>query len=304
MKPVPKKRKKQLDPATIVLVRQILVGLFVFACVASLIALVYHGTRADLVTLKTVSVEGGVTISHDEVRRRVEDVLEGAYLKLVPRRFAYMYPDEAVLKEVQAVPRIKDVVIERRSGTELFVSFAEYLPDALLCVVTEGESVPEDIPEKEQCYFVDETGYVFALAPALKGESVVRYYLSDGKVEPQSYAFPTEDYLVTKEFIAALSTIGWYVEKVEVTSARDAFYTLTRGGELKTTITSGFNEPFENLKTILASEEFSGLKTAPFQYLDLRFGTRVFVNEEPLPVAGEGASSTATSTDEGLMEGE
>jgi hypothetical protein len=51
---------------------------------------------------------------------------------------------------------------------------------------------------------------------------------------------------------------------------------------------------FQNLKTILASEEFAHIAPGEFQYIDLRFGDKVFVRE-----ANMDTSTTSSSTQGG-----
>ena len=55
----------------------------------------------------------------------------------------------------------------------------------------------------------------------------------------------------------------------------------------------------DNLLTLVGSEEFSHLAPGNFQYLDLRFNTRVFVNEE-LP--NDTSTPTSTSTADSEVE--
>jgi hypothetical protein len=55
-------------------------------------------------------------------------------------------------------------------------------------------------------------------------------------------------------------------------------------------------ETLSNLETILASGTFTHLKPGNFQYVDLRFGSKVFVNEAPV------ASSTPETTDTEILE--
>jgi hypothetical protein len=277
------KKKKYLDPATVLLVKQILLGLFVFAVVGTLITIVFYVTRISSLTIKTIQVDGGITISEDLVRYKVEEKLVGAYLRLIPRRFAYFYPEQEILASVSTVERIKDVRVERISNQEIKISFNEYLPDSLWC----------SLGSDKKCYFFDENGFSFALAPTLSGESMVRYYSSENVAELGKIPFSESDYATTKEFIRLLSGIGWYITKVEINSARDVFYTLSQGSELKATLNEEVSKTFSNLETILGSKEFGHLKPGNFQYVDLRFGTRVFVNEELLSSL---SITTATTT--------
>ena len=126
---------------------------------------------------------------------------------------------------------------------------------------------------------------------------MVRYYTLERDIELKVQPFLPIDYESTKDFTGLLRDIGWYVTKIEINSARDAFYTMAGGGELRTSLAEAV-VPFENLQAILQSEEFSHIKPGAFQYIDLRFGSRVFVNEE-MPQL-ENASSTATTTEEVL----
>ena len=281
-----KKRKKYLDPATLQLIRQVALGVGIFACIAIVISIVWYGTRLESFTVSTITAEGGVTIDAQEVKSAVETELAGTYLGLVPKRFAFFYPEEKVLARVAQVERIKDVNVERVSNTEVAVTYDEYIPDTLWC----------SLKEEDKCLFLDEDGYAFAPAPVLRGESVVRYHTLERDIEQKAQPFLPIDYATTKEFTKLLRDIDWYVTKIEVSSTRDAFYTIAGGGELRTTLTEAAATPFDNLAAILGSEEFGDIVPGKFQYIDLRFGSRVFVNEE-LAVT-EVATSTATSTDE------
>lgn len=281
---IPRHRTKTyFNPETVLLLRQVGLGFLVLTAVGLVLTAVWYLTRISALTITTIEVTGGITIDADGVRGRVENELQGAYLRLIPRRFAYFYPHEKILAAIEQVDRIKDVALVRVSGTTLKVSYAEYVPDTLWCRLT----------NHADCYFLDGTGYAFAVAPSLHGESVVRYYDSEKELVLKSRPFTEDDYKATKVFTDQMATIGWYVSQVEINSARDVFYTLAAGGEIKATLTDNQLKPFENLQTILKSEEFMHLKPGNFKYLDLRFGTRVFVNEEWEEVV---ATSTATST--------
>jgi hypothetical protein len=288
MNPRTQKRKKYLDPATVNLIKQIVWGLLVFFVVGLFLSIIWFGSRIDALTISTIETEGGITINEQEVKARAEAGLEGTYLRLIPKRFAYVYPKDDILARVLEVARIKDVVVERVSGTTIRITYDEYIPDTLWC----------GFSDEDRCLFLDEKGFAFATAPVLQGESVVRYFATERELEKGAVPFLDVDYQTSKTFTESLSSIGWFVKKIEINSARDVFYTLAGGGEIKATLADEALRPFDNLQTILNSEEFSHLKPGNFQYLDLRFGTRVFVNEVLL--TDDVATSTATTTEDAL----
>jgi hypothetical protein len=277
--------KTYLEPGTVLLIKQIALGLLAFLVFGAFVALVWYGTRIKSFTIDNINISGGVTISHDEVKKIVEDNLSGTYLGIVPKRFAYFYPEVIIKDNISKVPRIKDVEVVRVSGTEIKVSFGEFNPQTLWC----------DKEDLSNCLFLDEYGFAFAQAPRLHGESMLRFVSPLLPLAAGTTPFIESDYKSVLEMVELLERIGWYVSRVEINPSRDVFYSLIDGGELRATLGDNPTEPFENIKAILGSKEFSHLRPGNFQYLDLRFGSRVFVNEEL--ISGT-ASSTATTTEE------
>jgi hypothetical protein len=298
MNPRQRKKPKYLDPGIINIIKQIFFGVLVFSVVALIITAIWYATRVTAFTISKVTVEGGVTINKDFVKKTAEEQLEGTYMKLVPKRFAFTYPEENIFDSVIQVERIRDVQVQRVSGTEIRVTFDEFLPDSLWC----------SLNEQTNCLFLDDLGFAFAKAPSLTGESMVRYLTTEQEVEIGTTPLTLEDYNATKGFADSLAGLDWYITKVEVNSTRDVFYTLAGGGEIKATLTESIQKPISNLETILGSKEFSHLKPGNFRYLDLRFGSRVFVNEEmeeiKEEVESEEIEEVATSTPEVVIEEE
>lgn len=290
MKPRSGKRKiKPLNPATVVLLKQFARGAAIIAVISFLIFVVWQVTRLQSLTLLKVSVSGGPTVAAAVVEQAVVGVLEGTYLGLVPRRFIWFYPEAEVLAAVSVIDRIKDVSLRVEEQT-LAITFSEYSPEALWC---------KKEAELENCLFLDETGYAFSPAPDLSGGSLLRYYTLQAEPTRGVTPFLPADYETMKQFTQTLADSGWYVSGVEVDSARDAFYTLAPSGEIKATLIDGAAAPLTFLQTIRQSTEFAHLTPGNFQYIDLRFGAKVFVNEEPLdaPVG----TSTDALLDEALL---
>jgi cell division septal protein FtsQ len=264
-------KRARLHPDTLQLIKRISVGVLVLALVALLITGVWHGTRIPALTIQTVSVTGGETISHDLIRARTEAQLEGTYLRLIPRRFAYLFPHDDIAGALADIPRVRNLSIDRLSGTKLSVAFDEFVSEALWC----GEG---------DCVFIDASGYAFAAAPSLQGGAFVRFGSERDPEVGQSVVVPS-DYIAINELVDQLVAAGFDVESVTIDAARDAFLTLSNGGELRITLEQTPVETFDNFETVLSSDEFTGLEPGAFQYIDLRFGNKVFVNRTPPEIA-------------------
>ena len=280
MKPRP---YKTVSPSTVLLMRQIITGVMIAAFFGMLIISVWYGTRVDSFTINKVSVSGGETIPHSEVENVVKTKLGGSYMKIVPRAFAFTYPQNEIEQAVREVGRIKNVSIVRSGGTELVVEFDEYVPHALWCKDNQSEG----------CYFIDDAGYSFSPAPTLVGGSFLRF-ISIGK-DPADHvqAFPEEHYRTIHDLTRLFAEAKWFVSKAEVDAAGDAFLTIVDGGEFKVSLKQPAAETVSNLLTVLGSENFAHIKPGNFEYVDLRFGSKVFVNEVTI-------DNSATSTEGGV----
>ena len=283
MKPRP---YKSMSPSRVLLIRQIIVGVMIAAFFGMLITSVWYITRLDAMTIKTVTVSGGETIPHEQIEAIVRSQIDGSYLKIVPRAFAFTYPEQDIISSIKQMERIKNLSVVRSGGNEVVVQFDEYTPHALWC--KDGQS--------EGCFFLDENGYSFSPAPSLKGGSFLRL-VSIGK-DPATHtqAFDETQYHTAEELVGLFANSKWDVSKVEIDGVGDSYFTVIGGGEFKVSLKQSTKETLDNFKTVTGSQQFAHLKPGNFEYIDLRFGSKVFVNEETV-IAGEQGTSTSPFTD-------
>jgi hypothetical protein len=152
-----------------------------------------------------------------------------------------------------------------------------------------------DEKEDENCLFLTADGYAFAPAPKLTGGSFLRFVTSGrpatvGEVVAERSIYENM-HILTK----LLADRQWFIDEIEIDQVGDVFLAVVGGGELKATSSELPQQTAENLAVILASKEFSHLTPGNFQYIDLRYGNKVFVNEEII-IPGENGTSTASST--------
>ncbi len=275
------KRKKRLNPNTLQLIKQIVGGVLFLILIALLVFSVRYITRLPALTIQTVEVYGGETISRELVKTLIETELEGEYLRFIPKRFSLLYPKQAIVDSVQGIDRIKDLSIERKTRNLLEIDFDEYVPDSLWCSA-----------DSSHCVFLDSSGYAFAKAPSLTGGSFLR--LNKLGVTPVTdvQALDLLSYTQVKELVSLFEENSWYINSVAVDVAGDAYLTLTDGGELKVALKDPAEQIVDNLFVVLSSPEFIDIGPGDFEYIDLRFGNKVFVNEK--------GSEVATSTEDEL----
>ncbi len=275
--------RAKLDPNTIVLLKHIGIGLLVLSVAALIVTGVWYGTRIESLNIKSIEIVGGETINHEEVKIKAEQVLEGQYIGLVPRHFAWFFPQEEMLAALTPIERIHNIAINRTSGTDLRITFDEYTPQALWC-----KSL-----EQSECVFLDVNGYAFGHSPSLTGGTFLRFIKTGSEPTLGTAITNAETLANVKVFVSKLEEHGWYISHVEIDQVNDVFLKVVGGGELKVKVSDNPQHTIDNLLVILGSEEFVHLKPGNFQYIDLRFENKIYVNEEKNLLTGDTASGTA-----------
>ena len=270
-------RKPRVPKTNSVLLKQFFIGFMLLLLVGGLIWGLWHVARLPVLTITEIEVKGGDTVSHEEIIKVAERELAGDYHRFVPKRFAWTYPDMEIASSVRALPRVKDVTVSRLGGQSILIEFSEYHPRALWCKLENGGVQAE-------CFFIDEGGYAFASAPPLSGSSFIRY--TDSRQNPTLGPSPFEyNFLKESEtLVGALSdSFNFKFVHVERIAAEEALLHLSPGGEIKFTTRQKVNETIRALDAILTSAEFEHLQPGNFEYIDLRYGNKVFVKEQDEP---------------------
>jgi cell division septal protein FtsQ len=278
-----KKRIRSRHPVRHRFARHILVGAGWLALIALVLVGVYHVTRIQSLLISEVSVEGGITISADGLRDDVMQELRGSYLRLIPYAFALTYPYDRIVARLESHPRLQAAVIERDGMNRLAISFTEYEPHALLC--------PRE-STNEPCYVLDRTGYAFEETPQLQGGVLMRHVDETQERIVRGQQFDVNRMRSVEAFAGRVEEeLGFRVRAVRYYDNGDMDFILNGGGILKTDSSEGLDEAFRDIYTVLETDVYAHLKPGNFQYIDVRFPPKVFVNEAPLLVA----TSTATT---------
>jgi hypothetical protein len=276
-------KKKRAPIILSPLQKQLVLGFLLLLGVVLILTSVWYFTRIESLQIKRIEVIGGETIPHALIEEKANIALSGTYFALIPKRFLPLYPQEEVMQSVRTIARVKNVQVTRAPENTLSIVFDEYIPAALWC----------ESKDATPCLFMDRSGYAFAQAPSLEGSAFVRYVSDEHAPEVGQTGFDSSFMKDTGLFTTLLEeNLSLYATHVEKMGNYDVWYTISGGGLIKVSQSIPMEESFKNLQTILLSEEFKHIEPGSFQYIDLRFGEKIFVNE----ATGETGSTTATTS--------
>jgi hypothetical protein len=280
-------RRKQIDPNTLLLLKNIGIGVLVISAVALMFTAVWYGTRLSAVTIIDVEAHGGETIDVTVVERTAQEILDGDYLGVIPYRFAWLYPKEQLREKISEIERVYNVTLKVQARKTLLINFDEYVPYALWC-----QSL-----EEQKCVFLDADAYGFAHAPQLSGGNFMRFVTSGRTPTPGETLVEADSFANLETLVTLLEQQGWFISHIEIDQVGDVFLAVVGGGEFKVLASDDPVKVVENLLVVLESEQFQHIAPGNFQYIDLRFGNKVFVNEELAMPETDIASETEVTAD-------
>lgn len=246
---------------------------------------VWYGARRPEVTIASVEVEGGTTVSHDAVKSKVEGVLSGSYALLIPRRFSYIFPHDEIVEAVNSIPRVHGATVLRSSRNEITIAFDEYVPYALWC---DAAPVASTTPS---CIFVNEDGLAYADAPNLSGETLVRFVV-EGRVPERGVSVYDRDALRRYRALSEAISEKHNHRLRAITETKDSDLILHLNNDVDVLIekTAHIEDVFTKIESVFQSDEFKDKPLELFEYIDLRFGNKVYAKERG--VGDEEATTT------------
>jgi len=242
--------------------------------VAIVIGGIAYITHRPEINIQSVTYTGLSTLSEIEIRDSVERHLEGSYAFIFSKKNIALYPDDTI--EAYALDthkKIKDITLKRQSLTSLSIEIIERAPHALWCGDTKEEQF-------EKCYFLDNEGLIYTDAPMFTGNVFFIYYGYLDAEEPiGSQYISTEKFEQIQLFIELFESTSLTPVALYVKNENDAELYLEKGGTILFRHDGDFARMFENLETVLETEQFKD-ETLELDQIDLRFGNKVYYKVE------------------------
>ena len=258
-----------------------------------LIILTVAFLRMPFLRVKTVDVLGTKTISEDDARVFVFRELSGNYAWLLPKDNTFLFSDKILADAVLSqFPRAESVIVRRKSLSRVQVSITERAPVGRWCGAGASVSVSENVASTSlqeevvtapRCILMDATGMAYELensdvSIAGSGSLPIWYgLLADNSTLPVQF-------LVPKTFASTRALVEAMTIKVNAGALVSVSIDVDDGA--RATFENGFSVLFGvnnetgvvmgHLLTALSLPIFSDRSISDFEYLDLRFGDKLY----------------------------
>lgn len=256
--------------------------LFFILIISIVLALAFLSNNQKMI-IDTIIVEGNQIIDEDEIEKEIYKNITGRYFYLFSKNNSLIYPHEKVYNNLLLnFPRIKTLSVKRDNFKTLHINIVERVGSFLYC----GENIPEIREEiGENCYFINNDGYIFDKAPYYSGNIYFKYYLKlKEEVDPSGQQMiPVEDFHRMTRFIDKMTNIGFNpIYMVIEADETNSLYLESKSNGLTPKIlfknNMDFDLIYDNLYLAMQKKEFAeeiNSKYSTLLYIDLRFKNKI-----------------------------
>jgi cell division septal protein FtsQ len=249
--------------------RALIAALFVVAALAVLGGLVWL-SWAPFLRVTNVEVTGTQSLAPEEITNYVHKELSGAYGYLFARNNVFLYPRAGIEAGLLAAyPTLRTADVHAKDFHTIEVVAAEREPVALWCAQQGGG-----------CEYMDEEGLLYAPAPQFSAAPYITYQ-GPATSTPQR---GIKQYLTQVEF----QSLAALVAALDAKEPDDpiGLVAVDQNGDVRAYFKDSFvlmfsikddgGDVFERFTLALQSDVFKDKPLGSFEYLDLRFGDKLY----------------------------
>ncbi|HAE36513.1 MAG: hypothetical protein UR85_C0007G0025 [Candidatus Nomurabacteria bacterium GW2011_GWF2_35_66] len=246
-------------------------------------AISYFSSHPKIVINKII-ITGNSIIDTEKLESSINIKLAGKYLGLFSRSNFLIYPHDKIYNNlILEFPRIESLSIKQEGFNTLRLTIKERLGSYLYC----GLKVPEEKQDiGENCYFVNNDGYIFDKAPYFSGDVYFKFYTNIKGNYPNPLGSQMLDSVRFHElarFIDGVATLGFKGAYLVVEDNGTHILYLEKAGNISNPkiIFKKENDIgiiYDNLATAMKEREFANEINSKYDtllYIDLRFNNKV-----------------------------
>ncbi len=261
-------------------------ALFLVVLIATFSVFVFI-SRLSFLQIKKITVTGNQAVSTEDVTAVVWNVLSHKKIGLIPESNILLARENNIKDAVIAISeKIKKVDISRSGWNSFSITISERMPIALVC----DQNVKD--PKKEDCSYIDDSGYIFAPAADFGG-SVYSVFSDEreGKKHTVGQFILSAEQLDTITSVASsLVDIGYpRVTRIHLINSSDArlegrsnLSVFINYFKPKESTISALKAFYEGTISSVATTSRSAQQT--YNHIDARYDNKIIYTEEPTNV--------------------
>lgn len=265
------------------------ISIFIFAF--SLIVYIFN---AEFLRLDQIVVDEVKYSNRNEIELKIKEQLEGRYLGIFSKSNALIFSRSRISREIKNnFPSIKSVNVNLRGLSTVEIKLEEYESTALWCdtPVTPARTLSHDENGEEKisvipqtvsslsgtnCFYMNDSGVIFAKAEYDSNPEIIKTF---GKItsDPLRQEFTDKKTFENLlEFTKLLRRLNIVADEIWTTNGEVYAFVTKEKVKIYTDSKTSSDKIFDNLETVIERDAINKAQFSNIDYIDLRFGNRVF----------------------------
>ncbi len=191
-------------------IRRIRLSILFLILIILIIGVLSYLSSNKKVVIDTFEINGTHIINKEDIEEKIKNDIGGKYIYLFSKANTFIYPHKKIYNNLLInIPRIETLSISRVGLKTLKIEITERTGEFLYC----GNNIPENKEDVgENCYFVNNDGYIFDRAPYFSGNVYFKYYMSlgEGNADPLAkQMMEVEKFYQMVRFVDGVTSIGF-----------------------------------------------------------------------------------------------
>ncbi len=244
--------------------RLIIRFLLLLFAVAVVIVIIIWSFYFDYFRIKNIAVEGNSFIEKEKIIGNINNSISGKYFYIIPKNNILIASKKEIADNLlNNFFRVKSADISKKLPDGLMIKIEERNPSALLC-------------EDKNCFFVDDSGYVFEESPFFSGDIFIKFIdqRNERNFSANTKILSEEEFKNLVNFSELLSKDGIRISGIILKNEGLYEFHISEQWYILLSQRSDYKISFDNLK--IALNEQIKEKRPELEYVDIRLQNKVF----------------------------
>lgn len=248
--------------------------LFVLLCV-----LFFFTVRIQSLQISDISIRGFETLREEDLANALSSILSDSFAHgLIPNSFIFFTPVQKISIQIKELfPSIAHAHMQTKFPNTLIVTITEHQLFGVLCNDTDSKDTPNQNQRERMCAYIDTEGVAYQKAPETQGFLILKISLDTPtitigqQVIDRTVIQHIAQFNKTLPQIIGSPIINYHIQRP---ASHELAIITERGFSLLVKDDADVDATLYTLKTLLEKE--IGSKRRNLDYIDLRFGNKVF----------------------------
>lgn len=253
------KRKKQK-------VKKVKIYLILLVNVAMVVTLIFV-LRLPAIQISQVKITGNVFVDTQEIEQKTNNLLSKNLILIIPNRNIFLFSKRELEKQIIQNPAIISVKIRKDFFHTLTIDITEQEKEMIYCTSL----------DRTECFYINKKGFVYAkVKDMLIPEQEVIIYNEQGLKKIQDTIIDEKTYIDIVLFIKNVIRQDIKIGEVYIKSDGVVEFITRDNTKLIASLFDEFKKDFANLMALFEKNIITKDQLSQIEYIDLRFGNKVF----------------------------